>query len=164
MTPAIDASDPRPRLRRANAHDAAAIRDLVKAAYEGYAPLIGRTPIPMLTDYGEAVRAHVIWVLDDGGELIGVLELDPRGDHLWLENVAVLPARQRLGYGRLLLAHAEAIAEEHQLPEIRLLTNERYVENIAMYERHGYRETRRLPHLGTDLVHFAKAIDAGRPG
>ena len=156
-------SDPEPSLRRADDGDADAIRALVKAAYEGYAPLLGRTPIPMLADYGVAVRTHLVWVLDNGGTIVGVLELDPRGDHLWLENVAVLPARQRRGYGRRLLAHAEAIAREQDLPEIRLLTNERYAANIAMYERHGYRETHRLPHLGTDLVHFAKPVAAVRP-
>lgn len=146
------------QLRRAGEADAETIRDLVSAAYEHYVPLIGRTPIPMLTDYAGAVRAHEIWVLDDGGILVGVLELDPRSDHLWLENVAVLPVHQGRGLGRRLLHHAEAVARDRGLPEIRLLTNERYVANIAMYQRHGFVETDRRPHLGTDLVYFTKAI------
>jgi GNAT superfamily N-acetyltransferase len=137
------------------------VRDLVSAAYSHYIPLIGRTPIPMLTDYVEALRAHDVWVLVDGGAIVGVLELDPRPDHLWLENVAVFPAQQGRGLGSLLLDQAEAVARERGLPEIRLLTNERYVTNIAMYERRGYVETHRRPHLGTDLVYFTKAIDLG---
>ena len=140
------------------AADADSIRDLVAAAYQHYIPLIGRTPIPMLTDYTEAVRVHDTWVLDEGDAIVGVLELDPRKDHLWLENVAVLPARQGRGFGRRLLSHAELVARERALGEIRLLTNERYLDNIAMYERHGYRETYRRPHLGTDLVFFAKPL------
>lgn len=60
-----DTSDSRPRLRRADDNDVEAIRDLVNAAYEGYTPLIGRTPIPMLTDYAVAVRRHTVYVLDD---------------------------------------------------------------------------------------------------
>lgn len=149
----------KPRLRRAVPSDADSIRDLVNAAYEHYLPLIGRTPIPMLADYSEAIRKHETWVLDEDDEIIGVLELDPRGDHLWLENIAVEPTRQGRGLGRQLLRHAEIVARERALPEIHLLTNERYAENIAMYERHGYRETHRVPHLGTDLVYFVKPID-----
>jgi ribosomal protein S18 acetylase RimI-like enzyme len=139
------------------------VRDLVSAAYSHYIPLIGRTPIPMLTDYVEAVRAHDVWVIDDGGAIVGVLELDPRPDHLSLENVAVFPAQQGRGLGSLLLDQAEAVARERGLPEIRLMTNERYVTNIAMYERRGYVETHRQPHLGTDLVYFTKAVDLGGP-
>jgi GNAT superfamily N-acetyltransferase len=154
---------PEPRLRRAGPNDAEKVRDLVSDAYSQYIPLIGRTPIPMLTDYADAIRSHEVWVLDADGTIVGVLELDPRPDHLWLENVAVLPDRQGRGLGRVLLEHAEGVARERELPEIRLLTNERYVANIATYERHGYVETHRQPHLGTDLVHFAKTIELDRP-
>jgi hypothetical protein len=28
-----------------------------------------------------------------------------------------------------------------------------------MYERYGYRETHREPHLGTDLVYFRKRLE-----
>jgi hypothetical protein len=30
-----------------------------------------------------------------------------------------------------------------------------------MYERYGYRETHREPHLGTDLVYFRKDLAGG---
>lgn len=110
------ASDPTPALRRARGGDAHAIRELVVAAYAPYVPLLGRTPIPMLTDHAAAIRDHDVWVLE-----------------------------------------AEEEARRRELPEIRMLTNERYVANIAMYTRYGYRETHRRPHLGTDLVHFTKA-------
>jgi hypothetical protein len=48
-----------------------------------------------------------------------------------------------------------------RLREIGLLTNERYADNIAMYTRYGYRETHRVPHLGTDLVFFRKQLRTG---
>jgi ribosomal protein S18 acetylase RimI-like enzyme len=99
-----------------------------------------------------------VLVVDD--HVIGVLDVEPRQDHLWLENVAVHPDHQGRGLGRALLAHAESVGREHGLVEIRLLTNERYVDNIAMYRRYGYRETHRRPHLGTDLVYFSKPIPA----
>jgi ribosomal protein S18 acetylase RimI-like enzyme len=147
-------------VRRATATDADPIRDLVTAAYEGYIPLLGRTPIPMLADYDEAVRVHEVWVLDDGRDgVIGVIELIPHPDHLYLENVAIAPSHQGAGLGRQLLQVAEAEARARGLTELRLLTNERYASNIAMYERYGYVETHRTEHLGSDLVHFRKTLD-----
>lgn len=156
-----EASAGGPRLRRAGDKDAPAITELVAAAYDHYRSLIGRTPLPMLTDYGVTVREHQVWLLEADSSLVGVLDVEPKGDHLWLDNVAVHPAAQRQGYGRRLLAHAEEVARDAGLAEVRLLTNERYVENIAMYLRHGYIETHRAPYLGTDLVYFSKRLADG---
>ena len=149
-----------PELRRATDPDVAAIRALVDAAYRDYTPLLGRTPTPMLTDFAAAVRDHDVWVLDSGRQLIGVLELIARSDHLWVDNVAIDPAFQGRGLGRRLLGFADDEARRLDLPAIGLLTNERYVANIAMYERYGYRETHREPYRGTDLVHFRKTLSA----
>lgn len=157
-----DASAREPRLRRADDKDAPAITELVAAAYEHYRPLIGRTPLPMLTDYRVTIREHQVWLLEADGSLVGVLDVEPKADHLWLDNVAVHPSAQRQGHGRRLLAHAEEFAREAGLQEVRLLTNERYVENIAMYLRHGYAETHRAPYLGTDLVYFSKRLAHAR--
>ena len=145
-------------LRRADDADVPAITTLVRAAYEHYEPLIGRTPIPMLTDYVVAVQEHQVWLIEDDVRVVGVLELDLRDDHLWVENVAVEPAAQGRGFGRRLLALAETEARRQGRSEVRLLTNERYVANIEMYTRYGYRETHREPHLGTDLVYFRKTL------
>jgi len=153
-----------PELRRADDRDVEGIHAVVAAAYVGYTSLIGRTPIPMLTDYATAVRAHEVWVLDADGVIVGVLELEPRPDHLWLENVAVEPAWQGRGLGRRLLDHAEDVARQRGFAEIGLLTNERYADDIALYLRRGYRETHREPHLGTDLVYFRKTVDPASSG
>ena len=153
-------SDPAPALRRAGPADAEAITELVAAAYRHYEPLIGRTPMPMVVHYADAPREHEIWVLELDGQLVGVMELKPRSDQLWVENVAVAPRWQGRGFGRLLLRHAEVEADRLGLREVGLLTNERYADNIAMYTRYGYRETHRVPHQGTDLIFFRKQLRA----
>jgi GNAT superfamily N-acetyltransferase len=157
--PDRDPGTTEPDLRRATSADAAAIAALVEAAYVGYTPLLGRTPMPMLTDFAAAIEDHPVWVLADGSAIVGVIELIARSDHLWVDNVAIDPAWQGRGLGRGLLAFADREARRLGLPALGLLTNERYVANIAMYERYGYRETHREPHLGTDLVHFRKSLD-----
>lgn len=148
---------PSPEPRRATPDDAPAVAALVEAAYAHYIPLLGRTPLPMETDHALAIRDHDVWVLEDAdGSPVAVIDLVPRADHLWIDNVAVHPDAQGRGLGRALLRFAEAEAARLGLPELRLLTNERYTANIAMYERYGYRETHREPYRGTDLVHFRK--------
>lgn len=145
-------------LRRATAADGGAVRDVVHAAYGAYGSLLGRTPSPMLTDQGEAIRTHEVWVLIEAGRVVGAIDLVVRDDHLWVDNVAIEPDRQGRGHGRRLLAHAEDRARAHGLETMGLLTNERYVANVAMYQRYGYQETHREPYEGTDLVHFRKSL------
>ena len=160
----MSAPETQPLLRRAGEADVRAITALVADAYRHYEPLIGRTPLPMLIHYEDAVREHEVWVLEADGTLVGVIELEGRADHLWIENVAVAPRWQGRGFGRLLLQHAEDEARAHGVGELRLLTNERYADNIAMYIRYGYAESDRVPHRGTDLVYFRKRVGAADSG
>ena len=125
-------------LRRAGASDAAAVRDLTRAAYARWVPLIGREPRPMTADYDEAVVAHRIDLLLADGALAALIETIAESDHLLVENVAVAPAFQGRGFGRCLMAHAEEIAAAAGYHEIRLYTNQRFAENIALYRRLGY--------------------------
>lgn len=148
-------------LRRATPADAEEIRRLVHAAYVKYMPLLGRTPFPMLTDFDAAIRDHEVWLLvDAGGSAAAVLELINEPHRLWIDNVAVDPAWQGRGLGRRLLRFADEEARRRGRPELGLLTNERYLANIAMYERYGYVETHREPRQGTDLIHFRKPTPA----
>ena len=159
MTPPVSV-----RLRRAGPADAPAIAALVDAAYGHYVERIGRLPMPMQADHAAAVRDHEVWVVEDGrpppGPIVAVLELIPAADHLFVENVAVAPDRQGGGVGRMLLDHAEDEARRRGLHEVRLVTNERFVENLAIYARRGFRETGRTPRGGTHVVHLAKRLGA----
>ena len=56
------------RIAAGGVADAAAIRDLTRAAYAKWIPVIGREPMPMIADYDEAVRRHRFDLLEAGGE------------------------------------------------------------------------------------------------
>jgi hypothetical protein len=57
------------RLRPAAPMDAAAIRDIVRAAYAKWVPVIGREPLPMRADYDKAVAEHPFQLaVEDGAE------------------------------------------------------------------------------------------------
>jgi ribosomal protein S18 acetylase RimI-like enzyme len=135
-------------LRRAVASDAAAVRELTRAAYAKWVPLIGREPKPMQADYDRAILAHRVDLAVLNGEITGLIETIDQPDHLLVENVAVAPAFQGRGLGRRLMAHAEQLARELGRAEIRLYTNARFTENVALYRRLGYRIDReeQLPH------------------
>jgi ribosomal protein S18 acetylase RimI-like enzyme len=155
MTPAASLE-----IRPATPEDAASIRDLTRAAYAKWVALIGREPLPMQADYDRAVREHAIELLIESGALVGLIETIPRSDHLWIENVAVAPDRQRRGYGRLLLAQAEKGAAESGRGEIRLMTNAAFIANIALYTRLGYAVVGSEPFRGGTAVTMMKRVDA----
>ncbi|NJM29831.1 MAG: GNAT family N-acetyltransferase [Rhizobiales bacterium] len=146
-------------VRRAGPQDAAAIRDLTRKVYAKWTPFIGREPKPMTADYDKAVRGHWIDLIEEGGELVALIEMIPAGDHLIVENLAVAESAQGKGFGARLLAHAEQVAREAGFEEVRLYTNAAFAGNVAYYFRRGYRETARtaLPDGGA-TVHFAKAV------
>ncbi len=147
-------------LRRATSADAVAVRDLTRAAYAKWVPVLGREPKPMTADYDVAVRDHVVDMLYLNGELAALIEMRPEADHLLIVNVAVSPNHQGRGCGRALLAHAEKLTRSLGLGEIRLYISSRLTENLKLYERVGYkvdREEEASPHLGV-FVYMSKPL------
>ena len=128
-------------VRTARPEDTAVIGDLVQASYSKYAERIGKEPAPMLEDYAALIEACEVWVLVEGEEVLGVLVMRPAEDYLFVDNIAVAPECQGRGLGRELVAFAAEKAKAYDLPEIRLYTNEKMPENIAVYGRLGFEVT-----------------------
>jgi ribosomal protein S18 acetylase RimI-like enzyme len=147
-----------PRIRAATNADVPAIRQIVEEAYRHYIPRIGKPPAPMLDDYAARVSEGVVWVIEDGIGLTGVIVLLPRPDYLLLDNIAVAPNRQRSGLGRRLLAFAEAEAVRRGCPEIRLYTHQTMTENQRLYAAIGYEETGRGSESGYERVFMRKRL------
>src|SRR5439155_21042039 len=91
------------RIRAAIAADVPAIADIVDQAYRHYIARMGKPPGPMLDDYAARVLEGVVWVLEEGAVVAGIIVLLPAPDYLLLDNIAISPARQGLGLGRRLL-------------------------------------------------------------
>jgi len=152
-------------VRRATPADAAAVRELTRAAYAKWVPVIGREPKPMTTDYDAAVRDHLVDLLHVDDRLVALIEMLPGADHLLIVNVAVMPTAQGRGFGRVLLAHAEAVARSLGLGEMRLYTNGRFTDNLRLYGRLGYRVDREEvhPQLGV-AVYMSKRLPTPAAG
>src|SRR5215210_7466780 len=103
---------------------------------------MGKEPGLMEGEYGYVIAQGRVYVLGDRG-VVGVLVLIPERDAMLLDNVAVRPEAQGKGYGRRLLAFAEAEAHRQGLSRVRLYTNVLMTENLTLYSSLGYIETHR---------------------
>ncbi|MCX8996727.1 GNAT family N-acetyltransferase [Rhizobiaceae bacterium BDR2-2] len=153
------ASTPAPEFVTATAADVALVRDIVRAAYKRWVPVVGREPLPMKADYDKAVMEHHIELLTVDGLVVGVIETMLKDDHLWIENIAVSPVEQGKGYGRMLLARAEHLARVAGRSEVQLLTNAAFETNVALYRRTGYAITLTEPFMGGTTVYMAKPVE-----
>jgi GNAT superfamily N-acetyltransferase len=145
-------------IRKARAEEADAMRDVVRTAYQHYVPVIGREPAPMVDDYPARIAAGQAWVLEDARGLAGVLVLEDGPDCFLLDNIAVRPDRQGLGFGRQLLDFAEAEAVRCGWNAVALYTNALMVQNIAIYAGRGYVETGRRTEKGFERVYMEKPL------
>lgn len=146
------------KIRPARLDEVDALSTIVQRAYEGYVARIGRRPAPMDDDYVARIESGQVSVATVDGVLVGLIVTVLAPDHLMIENVAVDPAHHGQGLGGALLTHAEQIAKDAGVSELRLYTNAAMVENLAMYPRLGYREVERRRSGGFDRVFFSKRI------
>lgn len=146
-------------MRQAAPADAALLREITREAYARWVPVIGREPLPMQADYGQAVTRHRFDLIGHGPEAVGLIETRIEPDHLWIENVAVRPNFQGLGLGRYLLGHAESLARAAGLQDLRLLTNEAFADNVAIYQRLGYAVERTEAFMGGTTLYLHKRLE-----
>ena len=145
-------------IRRAVSSDVEGISDCVMSAYDRYIPIIGKPPGPMLYDYVEIVRNHLVFVVEAGRSIVGVLVLTNVGDGIMLDNVAVHPSHQGQGVGKRLMVLAEDEAMKQGYTTIQLDTHEKMIENISMYENMGYVELERRREGGYDRIYMRKQL------
>ena len=143
--------------RRATSADIALVTALTHAAYTPWIAVIQREPLPMQTDYAEAIQTHRIDIFDHP-DPVALIEMIPHDDHLWLENVAVHPDHQGSGIGRHLITHAEQVARSLGLPQIRLLTNAAFTRNLRFYAAQGFAQTHLEPFKSGYTAYFTKHL------
>lgn len=134
-------------LRNAVDEDAAAVTECVHNAFRHYIERIGRKPGPMLMDYAHEIREHQVFVVEDHGQIFGVLVLCIKDEGFLLDVIAVEPHVQGKGIGKLLLETAESEAQRQGFTSIYLYTHEKMTENQLLYKKIGYVEyDRRVEH------------------
>jgi len=146
-------------IRLAQQDDLRGIQRCARAAYEIYVPRIGKRPAPMIADFQDQIARELVHVLTDGKLIAGFIVFYRRDDHLHLENVAVDPQFQGLGYGVQLIKHAEKAALDSGVDAVELYTNAKMTENLKLYPYLGYSELGRWQEGGFDRVFYRKVLN-----
>lgn len=135
----------------ATEQDIPALNILVNSAYRGESSKKGWTTEADLlggirTDE-DALRTMLqnpnvtILTYKQGGQLLGCVYLEKKGQNMYLGMLTVAPDAQANGIGKHLLAVAEQAALEQQCRAITMTVIAVRHELIAWYERRGYRAT-----------------------
>lgn len=146
-------------IRPAVPSDEADIRTCIERAYTRYVAAMGRRPAPMDADIGADIaagHAHVAIAAD--GRFQGFIVFLADGNAMLLDNVAVMPSAAGQGVGRALIRFCEAEALSRGFDRVRLYTNEKMVDNLAIYPRLGYAEIDRRTENGFNRVYFEKIL------
>ena len=153
----MTALDAEAALRLATQADAGEILTLQRAAWVPEAQRHEWLLIPPLTQTLDEIREDIdtqtVVVAVLGHRIVGTVRAVMVRTDWYIGRLGVVPDLQGRGLGRRLLAAIESRAPDGAV-RFTLTTGPKSVENIAFYERHGYR---RIP--GDDgLVHLAKVI------
>jgi len=137
--------------------DVPVVKAVIDAAFQPYIERIGRVPVPMEADHAANVAAGRVFVT--GEPVTGLVVVEERADHLYLDIIAVRPDAHGTGIGRRLLHFVDARARALGLSEIRLYTNALMVENQKIYPKYGYEVVERRVDGPYDRIHYRKQLD-----
>jgi len=101
------------------------------------------------SDYYKWLPASIergdVFVADEAGKIVGVAATERRDDGLFLDRLAVDPAKQGTGLGSWLLVRLEEVARARGDRAMSLVTAEMMDHLIRLYRRHGFEIVRRGP-------------------
>ena len=152
-------SSPSFSIRSAQQSDLPFVRSCAVQAYEIYIERMGKTPAPMVADFASSLAKSHLDIIMDGESPAGFAVTYPRGDHLFVENIALLTSQQGKGIARQLFQYFEKRAIQENRSGIELYTNEKMTENLSLYPHLGFREIERKTEDGFNRVYFRKDLN-----
>lgn len=144
-------------IREATDADVPTLVTVLRTAFAEQATLA--PPSGALSETEESVRTLLqtarvaLAVVDD--VIAGCQFFEPKGDHLYLFRLAVLPAYRRHGIGGALIAYAEEQGRGMGLPRTRFSVRLALPRQRTYYERMGYRFLAYGTHTGFTEPTFA---------
>ena len=147
-------------IRSGQVGDADHLLAIARGACQQFVAEMGKEPAPMLTNYDQHLAEDDVMVaMTEDNKIAGFAVLIHKPDGCWLENIAVDASLKGQGIGNLLLHHIEDGLVQRGINTIRLYTNVVMRQNMAWYQRHGYREYDRKQDEGYERVYFMKALE-----
>jgi len=121
---------------------------VLRAAVTPYMQRLGRETEPPV-DYPKWLSAAIdrgdLFVADEASRIVGVAWTERRDTGLYLEWLAVDPAKQRSGLGSWLLVRLEEVARSRGDRAMSLTTAEMMEHLLRLYGRHGFEIVHRGP-------------------
>jgi len=145
-------------IQLATSDDLKNIQHCARKAYTKYIERMGREPAPMNADFAKQITLGQIHIALYESNFSGYIVFYREGDHLHLENVAVIPSYEGKGIGKSLINFAEQTARQEDLSAVELYTNEAMTENLIMYPKLGYIEVDRKQQDGFNRVFYRKSV------
>ena len=119
---------------------------VLRAAFTPYLARLGRE-IP--ADYYKWLPVSIergdVFVADEGGRIVGVAVTARREADLFLDRLAVDPAKQGTGLGRWILQRLDVIARDRGDRTVSLVTAEMMDHLVKLYGSHGFEVVDRGP-------------------
>jgi GNAT superfamily N-acetyltransferase len=119
---------------------------VLRAAFTPYMQRLGREIPP---DYYKWLPASIdrgdVFVADEGGRVVGVAATERRDTGLYLDRLAVDPAKQGTGLGSFLLTRLAEVARARGDRAMSLTTAEMMDHLIRLYTSHGFEIVHRGP-------------------
>ena len=124
----------------------------------------------MVADFADLISRNRVFVIADpaspvpsspvpAGPVEGFIVFFPRGNQMFLENVAVRDASSGRGLGSKLIHFCEAEARRLGLSAVELYTNVKMTGNLSLYPHLGYAEFDRREEDGFERVYFRKILN-----
>lgn len=150
-------------IRTIRPSDAGEVLTVQRAAFVTEALIYGDPDMAPLTQTLEEVafelRDNLGYVAVAGARLVGAVRAVADGELLLVGRIAIAPDRQGEAIGPRLLAAVERRGAETGCRRAELFTGSLSTQNIALYERLGYRESERIAQGdGTAQVFLQKAL------
>ena len=139
--------------RTARPGEIAEVERIIRAAFTPYIRALGRDFPAEGSDQfaqrwvqvtAELSRGDVYVALDEA-RIVGAARTTPQEKDLYIDQLAVDPARQGTGIGSWLLQRFDEVAQARGLGGLSLNTAETAMANIRLYERQGFEIVRRGP-------------------
>jgi GNAT superfamily N-acetyltransferase len=119
---------------------------VLRAAFTPYMRRLGRE---ITADYYKWLPAAIergdLYVADEAGRIVGVAATERRDTGLYLDRLAVDPAKQGTGLGGWLLVRLEEVARSRGDRTMSLQTAEMMEHLLRLYGRHGFEIVSRGP-------------------
>ncbi len=136
-------------VRPAAVADRAAVVKVLQRAFADYDGRL-QPPPGALGETEASVRAHLKHgssaLAFIAGEPVGAMFIERKGDALFLSRVSVVPEKRGSGITARMAALAEEEARRQGVATLTLRVREVLAQNLALFERLGFRETGRHGH------------------